>query len=852
MSASAAPADAPLIGALRAALAGHRDAVLRAPPGAGKSTLVPLALLDEPWLRGRRILLLEPRRVAARAVARRMAWLRGEQVGETVGYRMRLDTRVSRATRIEVITEGVLTRMLQGDPELTGVGCVIFDEFHERSLQADLGIALCLDARNALDADFRVLAMSATLDGARVAQLLDGAPVVDVPGREFPVEILYRGRGAPLLPGGPESPEQLVSRTVRQVLEETTGDLLVFLPGAGEIRRVQAQLSALAGARLQLLALYGELGAEEQDKALNESPRGVRRVVLATNIAETSVTIPGVTAVVDSGLARRSRFDPVTGMSRLEVTRISRAAADQRAGRAGRTAPGRCYRLWSEGAHASLAAYTPAEITEADLAPLALELALWGSIDAARLAWLDAPPAPMLAQARELLQRLGALDVRGVITPPGREMAALPLHPRLAHMLVAARARGAGALAAELAALISERDLLRRDGAQRDPDVRTRLEILHRESGAAAADPGALQRIRRNASQFAQLASARVDAARAGAARPEAARLSQGSPGMLLALAFPDRIARRRGDAPGRFLLANGRGAAFPQPTGLGAQDFLVAVELDDRDREARIDLAAPLELSELEQLYGDQIVTSEQVEWDARAAAVVAQRMRRYGALLLDTRPLPEVPAELADAAMLVGVRQLGIASLPWDEETRNLQARLEFVRRLEGAPHGPWPTSDDAALLDTIDAWLPPWIGGMTRRDHLQRLALGEALLARLSGAQRRALPELAPRELSVPSGSRIRVDYAEEGGPSLSVRLQEVFGLAATPRIGAGAVPVTLKLLSPARRPVQVTRDLAGFWKSSYHEVRKEMRGRYPRHSWPEDPLSAPPSRGAKRRS
>jgi ATP-dependent helicase HrpB len=847
VSAGSAPTDAPLIGALRAALAGHRDAVLRAPPGAGKSTLVPLALLDEPWLRGRRILLLEPRRVAARAVARRMAWLRGEQVGETVGYRMRLDTRVSRATRIEVITEGVLTRMLQGDPELAGVGCVIFDEFHERSLQADLGIALCLDARNALDADFRVLAMSATLDGARVARLLGDAPVVDVPGREYPVEIFYRGRGAPLLPGGPESPEQLVSRTVRQALEETAGDLLVFLPGAGEIRRVQSQLAALAGAHLQLLPLYGELGAEEQDRALKESPRGVRRVVLATNIAETSVTIPGVTAVIDSGLARRSRFDPVTGMSRLEVTRISRAAADQRAGRAGRTAPGRCYRLWSEGAHASLAAYTPAEITEADLAPLALELALWGSADAARLAWLDAPPVPMLAQARELLQRLGALDARGVITPAGREMAALPVHPRLAHMLVAARARGAVALAAELAALVSERDLLRRDGAQRDPDVRTRLEILRRESGAAAADPGALQRIRRNAAQFAQLADARVQAV-----RTDVARTGPCSPGMLLALAFPDRIARRRGESPGRFLLANGRGAAFAQPTGLGAQEFLVAVELDDRDREARIDLAAPLELDELEALYGDQIGTSEQVEWDARAGAVLAQRSRRYGALLLDTRPLQEVPPELADAAMLAGVRQLGIGSLPWDEETRNLQARLGFVRRLEGAPHGPWPASDDATLLDTLDAWLPPWIGGMTRRDHLQRLPLGEALLARLSGAQRRALPELAPREISVPSGSRIRVDYAEEGGPSLSVRLQELFGLAATPRIGAGAVPVTLKLLSPARRPVQVTRDLAGFWKSSYHEVRKEMRGRYPRHHWPEDPLSAPPTRGAKRRS
>ena len=839
MSVASALIDQPLIGALRAALSTHRDAVLRAPPGAGKSTLVPLALLDEPWLRGRRILLLEPRRVAARAVARRMAWLRGEQVGDVVGYRMRLDTRVSRATRIEVITEGVLTRMLHTDPELAGVGCVIFDEFHERSLQADLGLALCLDARSALDADFRVLVMSATLDGARVAALLGDAPVVDVPGRVFDVEILYHGRGAPLLPGGAESPERLVARTVRQALDETRGDLLVFLPGAGEIRRVQAQLADLAGPRLQLLPLYGDLSAQEQDAALNESVAGVRRVVLATNIAETSVTIPGVTVVIDAGLARRSRFDPATGMSRLEVTRISRAAADQRAGRAGRTAPGRCYRLWSEGAHASLAAFTPAEISEADLAPLALDLALWGSADAARLAWVDAPPAPMLAQARELLQRLEALDAQGVITPLGREMVALPLHPRLAHMVLAARARGAVPLAAALAALLSERDLLRRGGAQRDPDIRTRLEMLRRESGAEAADRGALERVRRNAAQFAQLASA----------RPVPAQ--QCSAGMLLAMAFPDRIARRRGDAPGRFLLANGRGAAFPAATGLGAQEFLVAVELDDRDREARIDLAAPLGLAELEQLYGEQIVTNELVEWDARLGAVVAQRTRCYGALLLEARPLQDVQPELAAAAMLAGVRQLGIAALPWDDETRNLQARLEFVRRLERAPHGPWPASEDASLLETLDEWLPPWLAGVTRRDHLQRLPLGEALLARLSGAQRRALDELAPREIGVPSGSRIRVDYADEGGPAIAVRLQEVFGLATTPRIGAGAVPIAFKLLSPARRPVQITRDLAGFWKSSYLEVRKEMRGRYPRHHWPEDPLSAPPTRGAKRR-
>ena len=720
-----------------------------------------------------------------------------------------------------------------------------FDEFHERSLQADLGLALCLDARAALDADFRLLAMSATLEGARVAALLGAAPVIDVPGRQFEVAIRYLGRGAPLLPGGADSPERQAARIVRQAVAETSGDLLVFLPGAGEIRRVQALLADLASPRLQVMPLYGELGAEQQDAALAESPPGVRRIVLATNIAETSVTIPGVTVVIDSGLARRSRFDPVTGMSRLEVTRISRAAADQRAGRAGRTSPGQCYRLWSEGAQAGLAAFSPAEITETDLAPLALDLAQWGSADAERLRWLDPPPAPMLAQARELLQRLEALDGAGAITPLGREMAAFPLHPRLAHMVLAARERAAVPLAAQLAALLSDRDLLRRSGTPRDPDLRTRLEVLRREPGAQSAERGALLRVQRNAAQIQRLAAGASTAPR----RSGSAAVV--SPGMLLALGFPDRIAKRRAAGSGRFLLANGRGAAFSGATGLAAEEFLVAVELDDREREARIDLAAPLQLAELEDLYGAQIISSEHVEWDPRTGTVQAQSTRRFGSLVLEARALQPVPPQLAADAMLAGIRQLGVAALPWDEDTRMLQARLEFVRKLARAPGGPWPASDDAALLESADQWLPPWLAGMTRRDHLARLPLAEALLARLSAAQRRLLEELAPRDIAVPSGSRIRMDYTEEGGPSIAVRLQEVFGLVATPRIGAGTVPVTFKLLSPARRPVQITRDLAGFWKSSYLEVRKEMRGRYPRHHWPENPLEALPSRGARRR-
>jgi ATP-dependent helicase HrpB len=779
-----------------------------------------------------------------------MASLLGEPVGATVGYRMRLDTKVSRETRIEVITEGVLTRMLQSDPELGAVGCVIFDEFHERSLQADLGLALCLDARAALDGTFRVLVMSATLDGARVATLLGDASLVEVPGRPFPVEIVYAGRGAPLLPGGVESPERLVAQVVRRALGESSGDLLVFLPGAGEIRRVQSLLADLAGPRLLLLPLYGDLDAKEQDAALNPSATGARRIVLATNIAETSVTIPGVTVVVDAGLARRSRFDPVTGMSRLEVMRISRAATDQRAGRAGRTAPGRCYRLWSEGSQASLAAFTPAEITEADLSPLALELAQWGNNGGTGLAWMDAPPAPMLEQARDLLQRLEALDETGAITPLGREMAALPLHPRLAHMLLASRNWSALPLAAELAALLSERDLLRQGGAQRDPDVRTRLEMLRGDAGSKFVERPVRQRMLDNAAKFTRLADRSSGAPRRGA--QDAARgASPATPGMLLAMAFPDRIGKRRAEGAGRYLLANGRGAAFPAATGLAAQEYIVAVELDDRDREARIDLAAPLDASDLEALYGTHFIVDEQVEWDSRAGAVLAQRRRRFGALIVEQKPLQPVPQDRAIAAMLTGIRQLGFDSLPWDEATRNLQARLEFVRRLPNAPHAPWPASDDESLLRDLDDWLPRWLAGITRREQLTRVPLADALLGRLSGAQRRGLEEVAPRELAVPSGSRIRIDYSGDGAPAIAVRLQEVFGLRDTPRIGGGTIPVVFRLLSPAQRPVQITRDLAGFWKSSYIEVRKEMRGRYPKHNWPEDPLSAPPTRGARRR-
>ncbi len=850
----------PLAVALRAAFARHRDAVLQAPTGAGKSTLVPLALLHDEFIGGRKILMLEPRRLAARAVAARMASLLGERIGDTVGYRMRLDTRVSRATRIEVVTEGVLTRLLQEDPALEQVACLIFDEYHERSLAADLGLAFALDARRELGAAFRVLVMSATLDGARVASLLGDAEVVSVPGRSFPVELRYLGRGLPSLPEAPGSPgagfaaaeslERLVAAGVRRALGETAGDVLVFLPGAGEIRRAEALLlEAGLPADVQLLPLYGDMSAAAQDAVLAPAAAGRRKLVLATNIAETSLTIPGVTAVVDSGLVRRSQFDPATGMSRLELMRISRASSEQRAGRAGRVAPGICYRLWSEGAHASLTPATTPEILEADLAPLALELARWGVNDAAHLQWLDAPPAATLQQARMLLARLDALNAQGRMTALGRDMARLPVHPRLAHMLLAARSLDAATLAAQLAALLSERDLLRRGAApaRHDPDIRSRLELLQGESGVTGADRHLLERVQRSARALEAAVRALPRTAPAGRRAIALPELT----GALLALAFPDRIGQRRDGGEGRYLLANGRGAAFAGAVSLAREQFIVAVELDDREREARIDLAAPVTRALLERLFEAHIVTESRFGWDVREGAVLARRVRRLEALLLEDTQRPASDDERAIGAMLEGVRQLGIEALPWDADSRGLQARMEFVRALNRRDLGDWPASDDEALAVSLAQWLAPYLSGITRREQLARVALSEALRGRLSGAQQRALEVLAPRELVVPSGSRIRIDYADVQAPCISVRLQEVFGLTETPRIGDGAVPVTFKLLSPAQRPVQITRDLAGFWRSSYLEVRKDMRGRYPKHHWPDNPLNALPTRAARRK-
>jgi ATP-dependent helicase HrpB len=809
-------------------------AVLQAPPGAGKSTGVPLALLDAPWLAGLRMLVLEPRRLAARAVANRMASLLGENVGETVGYRMRLDTKVGPHTRIEVVTEGILTRQLQRDPALEGVGLVVFDEFHERSLQADLGLALTLDVRRQLRPQLRLLVMSATLDGTAVARLLDDAPLISAPGLGFSVETRYTERDSS------DYLDRQVAAAIHRALHDDEGDLLVFLPGAGEIRRVESLLNGKIGA--QLHPLYGDLPREAQERAIQPAPAGSRKVVLATNIAETSLTIEGVRVVIDGGLERRNLFDPRSGMNRLETIQISQASADQRRGRAGRLAPGVCYRLWTEARQRSLAAHTPAEIASADLASLALELACWGTRDPADLAWLTPPPAGPLAQARELLQTLGALDGDQRITAHGREMHRLGTHPRLAHLLLCAQQAGVAGTGCALAALLGERDILRTRPNERDADLRTRLEMLVRQTDAVGhpdTDRHALRQVQRSADNFAHQLGL----------RGKPGNIDMHEAGWLLASAYPDRIGRARTPGSGRYALSNGRGAFFAEPQSLSSSEFLVVPELDAGQREARIFAAAPLRLNDIEQHFDDAIQDTERVYWDEREQAVLARRQRRLGQLILSDAGSPDPDRTQIALAMLEGIRSMGLDALPWNAELRQWQARVLLGREAQPEATPPWPDVSDATLLATLESWLLPWLEGISRRTHLARLDLRAALHGLLNWQQQQRLDEFVPTHLAVPSGSRIAIDYLDGPIPSLSVRLQEVFGLCETPRIADGRISVLLKLLSPARRPVQVTRDLASFWKTAYHDVRKELKGRYPKHYWPEDPHQAEPTRRAR---
>ena len=772
-----------------------------------------------------------------------MASTLNERPGDTIGYRMRLDTKIGPKTRIEVVTEGILTRLLQQDPSLSSYGAVLFDEFHERSLQADTGLALCLESQRLFRPDLRLLVMSATLDCGPVSELLGGAPVITCEGRMFPVETRYLDEP---ITGYLDT---AVTKIIRRALAWDKGSLLVFLPGMAEIRRVERQLlDANLGSTIHIAPLHGDLPQDAQDDAIEPARPGTRKIVLATSIAETSLTIDGVRIVIDAGLLRVPRFDPRSGLTRLDTIRVTQDSADQRRGRAGRLEPGVCYRLWTEREQATLAARRPPEMLDADLTSLVLELALWGVADPSELSWLSPPPAGSVTQASDLLIRLGALDPSGHITAHGRQMAELALHPRLSHMLLKAVPMGLTDLACDLAALLGERDLFRGPAARQHADVRSRLDVLHGQHDHAAGitvDRGVYHRVTGTAAMWRQQLGRRsVNTA------PRTGRNQQGI-GSLLALAYPDRIAQRQSGNDARYVLANGRGALFATPDHLGSEPYLAIAELDGGAQWAKIELAAPISLAEIDTLYADQIVETETVNWDDKTQAVLALRQRRFGGLILSQQNLSKPDPAQITAALLQGVRLAGVNQLAWTPELRQWQARVEFLRRTDG-PDSPWPDLSDTHLTQTLEQWLSPFLQGITTLDRVKRMPLDQPLHALLSWDLQRQLDRLAPTHITVPSGSNIRVDYESGEIPVLAVRLQELFGCQDTPRVAGGKVPVMLHLLSPAKRPVQVTKDLASFWANAYQEVRKELRGRYPKHHWPEDPLTAPPTAKTKRRA
>ena len=813
------PIDAALPG-LTAALRAQNAAVLVAPPGAGKTTRVPLVLKGEAWAQNaRRILVLEPRRLAARAAAERMAQTLGERVGDTVGLRVRYVSKVSRRTRIEIITEGVFTRLILDDPMLEGVAAVLFDEFHERSLDADLGLALARDVQQGLRADLRILVMSATIDGARIAKLLGDAPVIESEGRAFPVDTRYVGRDA-----RPIEPQ--VADTIARAMRAEPGSLLAFLPGAAEIRRAFGLLDGRTEPATDVVTLYGALASDEQDRAIAPAPAGRRKIVLATSIAETSITIQGVRMVVDCGLARVPRYEPDVGVTRLETVRVSRAAADQRRGRAGRTEPAVCYRLWDEPQTAALEPFARPEILAADLSSFALDLAAWGA-GPERLSVLDPPPRGAMAEARALLEELGAIDGDGRISAEGKLLRRLPLPPRLARMVVDAARGGAAAIAAEIAALITERGL----GGD-DVDLRERLTALHRDRAPRARDARAM------AQRWAQAASEESNAAGG----------DEASAGALVALAYPERVAKNRGGASGAFLLVNGRGATVDPASPLAREPFLAVAELTGTAAHGRILSAAPVTLAEIEQRFADRIATREDIIFDAASASLRARRSRRLGAITLAEQPMPVAPNETTAQKLADGIAGLGIARLPWTKALQHWRDRVMFLRASEDDE---WPDLSDASLARTAAEWLTPLVADKTALGEITADKLNNALRTLVPWPLQRRLDAEAPTHFEAPTGSQVPIDYEAEGGPKIAIRVQELFGLDRHPAVAGGRVPLVIELLSPAHRPVQTTRDLPGFWRGSYAAVRTEMRGRYPKHPWPEDPIAAPPTRRAKPR-
>jgi ATP-dependent helicase HrpB len=814
---------------LTQALATTPRAVLVAPPGAGKTTRVPLALLDADWRGDGKIIVLEPRRLAARAAAERMAALLDQSLGETIGLRVRLHSAIGPTTRVEVVTEGVFARMILDDPSLDGIAAVLFDEFHERSLDADLGLALALDAQAALRPDLRLLVMSATLDGARVAALMDAAPVIESQGRAFPVETSYLGRDSR------ERIEDASARAVLRALAEEPGSILVFLPGQAEITR----LAALVGEKIRdpavdICPLYGAMDRAAQDRAIKPAAAGRRKIVLATSIAETSLTIDGVRVVIDCGLVRTPRFEPDLGLTRLETLRVSRAAADQRRGRAGRTQPGVCYRLWEEAGTGALPAFAQPEIVSADLSGLLLDLAAWGARDPAELAWLDPPPAPAVAEARALLRELGALDAEGAITPRGKAMRGLPLPPRLARMVLVAELCGVGAQACDLAVAITERGL----GGD-SPDLGDRLDRFERDSSQRSKDA---RRLAQNIARQARASAKELD---------ETAEKRALSPGAMIALAYPDRVARPRGK-PGEFLMANGRAASLEPHQALARARMLSVAEVAGRAGASRILAAAELDESMFETLFADRIESRDETRFDAASGALRRRAARRFGALTLGEKNLP-VAASPENATLLArGAAASGIDRLDWSKAQRQTRDRVAFLRKtLPDGPENPWPDLTEAGLSATAEAWLAPFIEGCQRVAEIDAERLGAALAALLRWDLARKLDEEAPTHFATPAGSSIALDYSSAEGPALAARVQEFYGLSTHPTLAGGRAPLTLHLLSPAHRPIQITRDLPGFWKGSWASAKAELKGRYPRHLWPDDPAVALPTTRAKPR-